>query len=550
MEDTPRIDADAPVSAVVPVAADDADGADGPRLRVDELGLFVSEGAVEGDWWAGPGVRGVVVYERDGRRQIGGRFAELGVAATLWTRVDGTFVGATPRCQVVTESLSPEVGAAFARAIDFAADAGEIRPFFEELRRQTGAARPLGTRSTRDPVARPAENRDARFPDGTPLLAWAPEGTLAVRFRSVEAAFRFADVADRLAERLGFAAGIARDHGSLRLTLHHLLLPSIWGANPGGPKGVAECMLIVAEKQSAGALDVALVFRIVDPELHAMETIAGVALETSADHLWRPEEDPFPKLRVRRAVRAVVGDCEVVATSQEMLERVASGETQPAKAETAGETEAELATRTGLPTPRGSRRAFSLRGAPIRVDYFTATARSYLGWSKLAARFSGFGRIGYMNESNRGGYTFEPWRSIVAACVDTGIDGATVSVRLHDEESAVALADLLRAPVPSPEDTRALCLENLDDLVALGMVEPRAPDVAERCFVWMGWRPVCPDGGTYRFHPVTGEPKCTVHGTEKKPRVGPGLGPSPIREVEIDGSRVTFLLRIDWSRGR
>jgi len=526
-----------------------SDEGDGPLLHVDDLGFFVSAEPVEGEWYAGPGVRGVVSYERDGERHLAGRLAAGD--PSLWTRdTDGSFVGVTPRVSAVSAPLTEAVSVAMKSTRRAAAAAGESdRPSFPgSFIFGLAVPAPVPPVST-PPVAKPAEKRDSGVPVGAPLLAWAPADSSAVRLRSVEAAFRFADLADRFAERIGFARGVARDYGALRLTLHHLLMPRIWGANPGGPKGVTECMLVFAHRQRLGALDVAVVLRIVDPELHEMETIAGVALETSENHLWRPDGDPFPARRVRRAVRAVLGDCEIVATSRELLERLAAGP----HADAVTETGAQLAERFSLPPPRGARRAFSMRGPPPSTQTIDARDREARGLAELAERFSGLEQSNHMVRKGLGLGEFRtppPWDGVVAACADTGVEGARIAVRLRDEESAALLADELRAPPLSSEATQALCRANLVDLVPLGMVEPRTSDAAERNFVWLGWRPVCPDGGTYRFHPVTGEPKCTIHGTVKRPKIGPGLGPSPVSEVAIDGSLLTFLLSIDWSRGR
>ena len=38
-------------------------------------------------------------------------------------------------------------------------------------------------------------------------------------------------------------------------------------------------------------------------------------------------------------------------------------------------------------------------------------------------------------------------------------------------------------------------------------------NVPEAALVWFGWKPVCADGGRYRFHPGTGVVSCSVHGS-------------------------------------
>ena len=44
---------------------------------------------------------------------------------------------------------------------------------------------------------------------------------------------------------------------------------------------------------------------------------------------------------------------------------------------------------------------------------------------------------------------------------------------------------------------------NLADLVPLALVENPQDDVAERNFVVLGWKPVCPCGGTYMYESWT-----------------------------------------------
>jgi hypothetical protein len=474
------------------------------ELDVGPHGFFVSDTTVEGEWFAGAGVHGAIVHE--GR--LHGRIR--GDEPVLWTRdADGAFVGVEPQISRVAETQAAAVAAAFRAACRPGSGAiGDARSGLLAMLRTVGDT-PVGPPpDPLPPTARAAEVRESPLERDVPLLGWAPAGRSVVLFRSIEAAFRFADVIDRVAERIGFTHGVAVDHGSVRLTLHHLLLPSIWGANPGGPKGVSECLLVLGP-QSPGNVNAALVLRIVDPELHTMETVAGVALETSPDHLWRPEGDPFPERRVRRAVRAIVGDCEVVATGPEMLEEVLAA-AERGRAETLG----ELARRVGLPEPPGRKRALSFRtpdGAPFAyaADWDQRATRSFYGVKALAERFSGLRHPIDVDPRQYGGPSPgpEPWRSIVAACVDTGIDGARVAVRMRDEGTARELGEILSAEPITPDASRQLCGENLLKLVPLGMVEPRASDVAERCFVWLGFRPVCPDGGTYRFHPVTGEPR-------------------------------------------
>jgi len=364
-----------------------------------------------------------------------------------------------------------------------------------------------------------------------------------VRFRSVEAAFRFVDLADDLAQRLAAAQGEGGDRGTLRLTLHHLLLPSIWRANPNGRKGVAECALIVAPPYRRGALDAAVVLRIVDPELHDHETRAGVALESRPGHLWRPEGDPFPERRVRTAVRAVAGDCEVVATSEALLERVLAGPGRPV----ADWTEDAVAARHGLP-PRDRHRAFTL-AAPAHAT-FLASLDAEAAWEAghaLAERWLGLAVVPEPRKAGDAEQLAAPWSDVVAMTADTDARGATVRVRLATEEAADDLAARLRGLPGEHSRIAQACLGNLRALGPLGLVEPRASDVAERAFVWSGRRPVCPRGGTYRFHPVTGSPSCSVHGDGEGGVFESGpLPASPVSDVAVDGTLLTFRWSIDW----
>ncbi len=523
-------------------------------LEVDADGFFVSSDVVRGAWFAGFGMpcllppRGAT----DGQHLVG-RIA--GDAPVLISRRDGMLDSLRPTLQRVAGSHRERVRDA-AAAADLSGMGGDVAEAFAAAVHAALAAPAPPVPSLPPPRAAPPQRRDAAFPAGTPLMAWAPPGTIVVHFRSVAAAYRFTDLADRLGGAVAAARGDGRDHGTLRLTLHHLLLPSIWKANPGGRKGVSECALIVAPPLRRGVLRAALVLRIVDPVLHDHETRAGVALETSAGHRRRPAGDPFPEERVRTAVRAVAGDCEVVATDAALLERVLAGPGRPAR----WWTPAAVAARSGLPAGDRSR-AFTLaNAAQIDVDAGAPRARALEGARRLAERWLGLaaGPVPAAGDEPRPRRVASPWSAVVAVVADTDAQGATVNVRLATDAAARTFSRLLPA-----DGAQRACLGNLRELAPLGLVEPRASDPAERAFVWFGRRPVCPRGGAYRFHPVTGEPSCSLHGSAESDVAAPdspvGAQPSSagasepapwpadaVSDVRVAGSLVTFRLSIDW----
>ena len=124
--------------------------------------------------------------------------------------------------------------------------------------------------------------------------------------------------------------------------------------------------------------------------------------------------------------------------------------------------------------------------------------------------------------------------------------GALGRARYDDDGAAASAAAGLRAAA-EPRDGTDACRRNLRDLVPLALVERAENDLAERCFVFLGWRPVCPSGGAYSAHPITREVACSAHGTEKSPRAAPARA-VPLSEIAVDGRDVTFRWKIDWSR--
>ena len=501
-------------------------------LLVDPEGIFVSTEPVRGEWFGGFDVQCLLpaVGQTDGKLLVGRLAGDRPVLACregdeLRTLRPGLRRAAA--ADAFPGGLPGPTGAAFAEAVR-AAGAEPAPPLPEPM----------------PPRAQPHEEADPPLPAGAPVMAWAPEGALVVRFRSVEAAFRFSDLADRMAGLIAAVSGDGGDHGTLRLALHHLLLPSIWRANPNGRKGVAEGALIVPAPYAVGRPRAAVVLRIVDPELHDHETRAGVAMESRPEHLWRPAGDPFPELRVRTAVRAVAGDCEVVATDRALLDAVLAG---PGRAVEEW-SETAVAARHGLPEPT-RRRALTLVQPPdAHVLGSGAASQEWVGSRLLAQRWLGLHVA--VPPAHFGGPqpVPAPWGDVVALSVDTDAAGALVSARLASTAAAERLASRLRGLLDGAlTGVSQACHDNLVRIVPLGLVEPRASDVAERAFVWFGRRPLCPRGGRYRFHPVTGAPSCSVHGDGVRAVVEQGrLAPSPLSEITVDGSLVTFRWSIDW----
>jgi hypothetical protein len=511
------------------------------ELFVDPDGIFVSAEPVRGEWFAGYDVQCLLppLGQTDGQHIVG-RLA--GEQPILISRTDGAMDSLQP---VLTRVSGPHVDALQKAAAAAFLDGlpGDTATTFARAVQSATAEPAPPVPEPRAPRAEPASRRDPPLPAGAPLIAWAPGDCLVVRFRSVEAGFRFGDLADRLALKCADPLGAARDHGTLRLTLHHLLLPSIWKANPGGPKGVRECALIVPPPFRPGAMRAAVVLRIVDETLHDQETQAGVALEARPDHLWRPDGDPFPEERVRTAVRAIAGDVEVVATDAELLEAILAGPGRTGD----GWTQEAVAARHELPAPT-RRRAFTLLGAPeVHVDRHTAWQREHAGARALAERWLGL-RVPHGEVASQPPPAPESvWSQVVAAAVDTDAQGALVTLRMRTADDAADVRDLLVAPPAIPAAAFEGCRRNLAALAPLGIVDPRCTDVPEAALVWFGWKPVCADGGRYRFHPGTGAVSCSVHGTFAE-SVGFQTAPpaSPASEVEVDGERVTFRLSIDW----
>ncbi len=522
--------------------------ADAPRLLVDADGRFVSETPVAGAWYPGPGV--ALLLPPDGATdaaRLAGRLASAAPpdAPVLWHReADGTFSGRRARLARGDAAQATHIADGLAA---LAAGGGELAAFGALARDVADGPRPAPS-PPRSPTGEPGTPLE--HPADAPLLDRVPADCVAVRFRSVEAAYRLVGLCDDFVAQLaaradtGGAPGSAWSAGTVRMTLHDLLLPTIWRTNPGGVKGVSECALVVAPPFRRGRLRAALLLRIRDPELHSMETRAALGLEATPDHLWRPDADPFPTRRERRNLRRVVGDVEVVATDPELFARLL---TEPGRG-----ADAVASATAPLPPDPGPQRAFTLLFPTAAAPTSDAAPRGDdPGLRALAARWVGRNvPTDTWPEPSAAAPEFERLaRDVIAAAADTDGDGARVAVRLRDAAAATQFAAALRADGPTPEERRDACAAALGGLVPLALVEPRADDVAERAFVWLARRPVCPDGGTYRFDAFTAEPQCTVHGSRGALRTAPAPAPepSPVAEVAVDGALVTFRFRIDWS---
>jgi hypothetical protein len=400
----------------------------------------------------------------------------------------------------------------------------------------------------------PPEFHSDRGPDMTPyerragadLTEWAPRDAIYVHFRSVEAAYRFAGEVDRLASAL---LDDGRDYGTLRLTLHDLLLPTIWRTNPESERGVGELALVVSPPVARGRLRAAVLLRITDPELHRMQTEAGIVEESSAGHQWRPADDPFPEERARRNFRRRVADVEIVATDESLLKQIAEGRG------TLADDHDRVFERA--PRPSGAQDEALVAILPQRAvgAIFTSPAswgygtREPAGLRWLAAKWSGPARTPATAEGMWCGPGFRPSFALINWIrVTTDTAGARVHVKADDADSARKIAASLSS-LHDVADRADVCRTNLEDLVPLALVENPQGDVAERNFVVLGWKPVCPCGGTYSVHPITREVSCSVHGTLKSPKAGKWT-PPPISDVKVDGAELSFRLAIDWNRQR
>ncbi len=527
----------------------------GPAVDADADGFFVSRGpAPAREMFPGSATR-LAFVGADGR--LVGRVEADAEDPAVWTRDGaGALAPLALRVSRTQESQRPAVRAALVAALATAPPSPTLAAFAESC--GAVAAPPSGIApgdgagpvSARSPV--PAAT------PGMPLEDWAPSECLFVRFRSVEAAYRFASEFDRLAAALLAAEREdARDYGTLRLALHDLLLPTIWRTNPDATRGTGEVGLVIAPPFVRGRPRVAVLMRIVDPELHRMQTVAGIAQESAPDHLWRPADDPFPIERERIAFRATLPeapDVEIVATDRALGERIGSLRSVPvARRDGFRHLRAPTTDAARRPGPEEALFGYSPFGEDpawrALVPHMARSAvrefREGLGLARLAERCLGDARASLVNDPHPRG---PDWLGDVSALrVTTDAKGAAFAVTCAAADTAARFANVLRGVASAGAAADRACIANLRDLVPLAIAENPAGDVAERNFVVLGWKPVCPCGGTYSLHPVTREASCSAHGTARSPRAG-NWKPPGLTEIRAAGSELSFRLAIDWNR--
>ena len=531
----------AAVAAAVVAAATVArsDGADDSLHAVrDAEGYFRLDGDAPAEAYAGDGVRALV-------GNVGRVDPDAQEAFVFVRAADG---GVERRALRTTSTQESQQPAFVAAASSWVRARAEYDPVNWEPPPPA-----LSARSSSAPTSVPEPGAD--------VAQWGLAGMPIVRFRSTEAAFRFADVADRIAARLLALEGDGRDYGTLRWALHDLLLPATWSANPEGARGAGACAVMFDGIPWRGRTRLAAVLRITDPELHRMETAAGVGYAALPAHLWAPEDDPAPESRARRNHRRVVGDVEIIATDEDLLDavatrrgasnvhrewRAAAGEQPPP------ESEAVLAL---VPS---SARAVAASQAAQRFDAFERALREVQGWRHVWRGWSGV----QADEELRLPLTAPgPGPSALSSAVSmrvlTDAKGADVEVVFADAVAARAAAEILARAAEPFIGAADLCARNRRQVSALATVDrardrvDRARDgaggdFAERCFVVLGWKPVCPCGGTYQVHPITRAVTCSAHGSDARP-VADVKPPKPVlRNVSTDGATVRFHVPIDW----
>lgn len=527
----------------------------GVAVDADSDGFFVSRGAApSAETFPGPATRFALV---DAGGRLVGRVEPGAASPSVWTRdAAGAFAPLALRVSRTRDSQRPAVRAALIASLAARPASPTLAAFAESC----GAAPEPPSGEAPGDGAGPVTSRSPVPPatPGMPLEAWAPSECLFVRFRSVEAAYRFVSEADRLAAALLAAEREdARDYGTLRLALHDLVLPTIWRTNPETTRGAGEVGLVIAPPFVRGRPRVAALLRIVDPELHRMQTEAGIAQQAAPDHLWRPADDPFPAERDPAPFRAILPeapDVEVVATDRALGERIASLRSLPVgRRDGFRQLRAPTIDAEGRPGPEEAAFAYSPFGEDgawrALVPHMTRSAvrefREGLGLAKLAARCFGDARASAVNDPRPRG---PDWLASVAALrVTTDAKGAAFGVTCSDADAAKRFAETLRGLSSAGAAADRACVANLADLVPLAIAERPQDDLAERNFVVLGWKPVCPCGGTYSLHPVTGEVACTVHGTARSPRAGK-WSPPALSEIRAAGTELSFRLAIDWNR--
>jgi hypothetical protein len=528
----------------------------GLSVEADAEGFFVgADGAAAGDVFPGAGV--IAAFFDGTRGRIVGRLDPKAPSPTAWTRsADGSLVARPLRVAVAGASQRGAFVAAALAALSRLPESGTTTTFAEccgATAESSGVAPPGDApppSSTRRPIPEPTP--------GDPLDAWAPRDDLYVRFRSVEAAYRFCRAADELAAALLVSESEdARDYGTLRLVLHDLLLPTIWRANPESERGVSEVGIVVAPPFVRGRLAAAALFRVVDPELHRMQTTAGVAMEARPDHLWTPRDDPFPAERTRINFRTIpkgAPDLEIVATDRALCERIASRAPAPmSDVEEYRDVRGATTTADGRAADDEAVFAFCPYAAdekrralvPGLVRGAVRSMREATGLRALAERWLERPRSSQRPDPHVRGPSL--LASVEAVRVTTDARGAAVWAKCVDAESAGRFAQALRGLASAGGAADRACLRNLADLAPLALVEGAEDDPAERNFVVLGWKPVCPCGGTYSVHPVTREPVCSAHGSAASPKKAAWTPPT-LSEVASREAELSFRLAIDWNR--
>jgi hypothetical protein len=185
------------------------------------------------------------------------------------------------------------------------------------------------------------------------------------------------------------------------------------------------------------------------------------------------------------------------------------------------------------------------------VAWFTAAGRHPPGeriargavW--LAARWAGV-PCGFSPSAERVAVEAGPLAQVLWLRAVTDVKGAHVECVFRTEDAAERARVALELAARPLENHGAVCSSNRRELTPLALAERSVDDLAERCFVVMSFKPVCPCGGRYEAHPVTREVDCTVHGSDRRP-VAEVKAPKPLlRDLVREGAAVRFLWPIRW----
>jgi len=485
---------------LVAVAACSAGEAPGPLLHVDAGGWFVSAEPVPGRWYPAGGVRLLAPHEEDGRlfgrleADPAGSDSALGEFATF--DAEGTLQFVPVRRERSPEPCAEQVRRALAEALDGLP--GSLAPALAHGLRATEPAPPVEVGHALDIAP-----GDAPPAPGAPLSAWAPRNCAYAHFRSVEAGYRLAGTFDDVVAHVLAGHGDARDAATVRLTLFHLLLPTIWRTNPGVSKGVSEMGLVVVTPFVRGPLTAAVLLRIEDPVRHEMHTKAGVAIESKPGHRWRPERDPFPEERVRKSVRRIVGDVEIVATDPALLESLAAG-VRESWADDANALAFLQDPGNGL----GHLAMTAVFPPDQEIDLDAAlAARATRGVEHLLLELGAPGARGARVEPRFGSAPFH----VRSLAVRTDRQGAHVTATL-DGTPGLVEAVMHGTERDSWPRHDAACTASRGDVSALALVDGAAGDLQERCLVVLGYAPRCSEGGVLRIDAITRRVTCSLHG--------------------------------------